>query len=141
MHVETKTARNKRAQGRRGLQPGDAGMRVPALDDRSVIAFAGMDVMTMTDWAALRDEVHQKLQDLKPSGDGYWERIKSDLEAKIAALEESIGLSAPTSENIRPALDARQRNKTTGSDEQKDSNREHLQLKKTPASSLPNLAA
>ena len=141
MHVETRTAKDNRAQRRPGLQPEYAGMRVPALDDRSVVALAGMDVMTMADWAALRDEVHQKLQDLKQSGDGYWKRIKSDIEARIAALEESIRLSNPRSGNIRSALGARQRNETARSDEQAGPNREHLQLKKAPASSVPNLAA
>jgi len=89
MHVEARTAKN-RTQDRTGLQPKDAGMRVTALNGRSAVTLGCADVMTIADWGALRLEIHQKLQELKQWGDGCWLQIEPDLEAKVAALEESI---------------------------------------------------
>jgi len=140
MHVQARTAKNG-TQDQPGLQLEYAGMRVAALNDRPEFALGGMDVMTTAYWAALRLEIHQKLQELKRSGDGYWERIKSDFETKIAALEASIRLSNPCSGIIRPALGVRQQNKTARSAKQTGPKREHSELKKVRTNTLPNLAA
>jgi hypothetical protein len=89
MSVEAKTAKHV-THDEPGFQPEHAGARVGALSTRVEVAVAGMGMRTIPDWAALRLEIHQKLRELKKSGDGCWQRAKSELELRIAALENSI---------------------------------------------------
>jgi len=123
------------------FKPNRAGTKAEALNDRSGLAFTGLGSMTTADWDVLKLEFHQKLQELKKSGDGCWQRIKSDLETKIAALEDSIKLSDSGSENMRHALGFRQRSITDRSAEQTQPSREHSELKEARTNRLPNLAA
>jgi hypothetical protein len=102
-------------------------------------ALADMEVMTIADWGALKFDLHQKLQELKQSGDGYWQGIESDLEAKIIALEKSIRSSNSCSGNILRG-GVRQPNKAVRSSEQTELGREHSGLKEAQANPLPNLA-
>ena len=75
-----------------GSTPKHVGTKLKALKTQVEDAISGLEFMTITDWTALRQEIHQRLQELKQS-DGCWPQAKSDLEARIAALEESIRLS------------------------------------------------
>jgi hypothetical protein len=57
------------------------------------VAMAGLQFGTAADWAALKQEIHQKLRELESAGDGCFQGVRSDLEMKIAALEESFRMS------------------------------------------------
>lgn len=72
-----------------GPPPKHVGTKPKALKNQVEVAMAGLEFMTIIDWAALRQEIRQRLQELMQS-DGCWSQAKSDLEARIAALEESI---------------------------------------------------
>jgi len=109
MNVEARTARIA-TQDKSAFKPNYVGTKVEALNNRSELALAGMEIMTISDWGALKLELHQIFQELKQSGDGFWQRVKPDLEAKVAALEESIRLSSPCSGNIRREPGGQQRN-------------------------------
>ncbi len=78
--------------------PKHVGTKLRALKNQVKIGVADLEVVTITDWTALRQEIHQKLQELTPSN-GCWQRAKSDFETKIAALEESIRLLTPSPVN------------------------------------------
>jgi hypothetical protein len=91
MNVEV-SATPHAIQDKPGSMPKHVGTKFKALKNQVEVAMTGMEFMTITDWTALRQEIHQKLQELKQS-DGCWRKAKSDLETKIAALEESIRLS------------------------------------------------
>jgi hypothetical protein len=110
MHVEARALKNATLDQSR-FQLKDGGMRVAALKDGSEVALAGLDMMMTADWAALRLEINQKLQELEQLGNGYWQRMKSDLERKITALEELISLSNPCSGNGGSGFGVRQWNK------------------------------
>jgi hypothetical protein len=140
MTVEARTARID-TQDEPAFKPNYVGTKVEALNNRSGLGLTGLRNMATADWDALKLELHQKIQELKQSGDGYWQRVKPDLETKVAALEESIRLSSPCSENIRRGLGSQQRNKPDRSSEQTELKREHSGLKKAQAKLLPNLAA
>jgi hypothetical protein len=116
------TAKNV-TQDEPGFQRQCEGMGVAAFNSRTEAVFAGMNSMRVPDWAALRLEIHQTLQQLKPSGDGYWRRINSDLETKVAALEDSIQSFNPFSGDIRQRLGLRQRRTSDRSAEQAGANR------------------
>jgi hypothetical protein len=109
MNVEAKTARMA-IQDKPAFNPNCVGTKVEALINRSELALAGMEIMKISDWDALKLELHQKIQELKQSGDGLWQRVKPDLEAKVAVLEASIGLPTPGSGNIRREPGGQQRN-------------------------------
>jgi len=110
MNVEARTARIA-TQDKPAFKPNCVGTKVvEVLINRSELALAGMEIMTISDWDALKLELHQLFQGLKQSGDGLWQRVKPDLEAKVAVLEESIGLSTPCSGNIRRDPGGQQRN-------------------------------
>ena len=85
-------------QDKPGPTPKHVGTTFKASRNRVEVAMAGMGFM-ITDWAALRHEIHQALQELKQS-DGCWRQAKSDLEARIAVLDESIKSSNRRSVNI-----------------------------------------
>jgi len=89
MSVGAKTAKHV-THDEPGFQPKHVGTGVGALNTRAEVAVAGMEMGTIPDWAALRPEIHQKLRELRKSGDGCWKRAKSELELRIAALENSI---------------------------------------------------
>ncbi len=121
MNVEARTARVA-IQDKPVFKPNHIGTKVKRLIDRSELAFAGMQIMTISDWDALKLELRQKFQELKQSGNGLWQRVKPDLEAKVAALEESIGLSTPCSGNIRRELGGQPKEQPDRSSEQRISN-------------------
>jgi len=66
-------------------------------------AFAGLNLLTAADWDGLKDEIHGKLQEWQ-LGTRNWQRIRSDFETRIAAMEKSIGLLQPGSERIQGNL-------------------------------------
>jgi len=91
MNVEV-SATPRTIRNKPGSTPKHVGTKFKALKNRVEVAMAGLEFMTVTDWSALRQEIHQGLQELKQT-DGFWPQAKSDLEAKIAALEELNKLS------------------------------------------------
>jgi len=112
MDVEARTAKVA-VQDRPAFKTNDLGTKIEALNYRSELALAGMQIMTASEWDALKFELHQKFQELEQSGDRFWQRVKSDLETKVAALEKSIRLPSPCSGNIRRELRGQQRNNPT----------------------------
>ena len=83
--------------------PKHVGTKLRALTNHVDIGVADLEITTISDWTALKQEIHQKLQELKPS-DGCWQRAKSDLETRITALEESIGLLTSSPVSIQAPL-------------------------------------
>jgi hypothetical protein len=92
-------AENCAMQDNAGFHPGRSGAKIATLKNAAEAAMARVEITTFVDWAALKREIHQKLQELKQS-DGCWRQAKSDLEARIAVLDESIKSSNPSSVNI-----------------------------------------
>jgi len=60
------------------------------LKARAGVAKANVEAKTIADLTAQKLEIHQKLQELKKTGEDHWERAKQDLEARIAAFEKSV---------------------------------------------------
>ena len=89
MSVEVETAKHV-THDKHGFEPEPAGARVGALNNRAEAAVTGMRMRTIIDWASLRLEIHQRLRELKKSGEDSWRQAKSELELRIAALENSI---------------------------------------------------
>jgi hypothetical protein len=112
MDVEAKTARVA-VQDRPAFKANDLGTKIEALNYRSELALAGMQIMTISDWDALKFELHQKFLELRHSGYRLWQTVKPELETKVAALEESIRLSSPCSGNFRRELRGQGRNNPT----------------------------
>jgi hypothetical protein len=98
MNVEAR-AENHAMQGNAGLHPKRSGAKIATLKNATETAMAGVEIMTIVDWAALRQEINQKLQELKQT-DGCWRQAKSDIEARIAVLEETIKSSNPSPVSI-----------------------------------------
>jgi hypothetical protein len=51
---------------------------------------ANAEIKAIADLTAKKVNLHQKLQDLKKSGDDTWEHAKKDLESHVASFENSI---------------------------------------------------
>ena len=100
MHAETRVARNRVHD-----QPDRqwAGMAASVFQNPCSVAFAGMDLMTAADWDAAKDEIHRRFEEWQ-SGARNWQGIRSELETRIAAMEKSIGLLKPGSQNIQSNL-------------------------------------
>ena len=64
--------------------------KLDTLKARAEVAKANLEIKAITDLTAQKLELHQKLQELKKTGEGHWEHAKADLEAKIVAFEKSV---------------------------------------------------
>jgi hypothetical protein len=71
MTVEARTARID-TQDEPAFKPNHVGTNVEALNNRSELALAGMEIMTISDWDALKLELHQKFETI-----GRWPLAKS----------------------------------------------------------------
>jgi len=64
--------------------------KLDTLKARAEVAKASLEIKALADLAANKLEIHQKLQELKKSGDEHWEHAKKDLESRIADFEKSL---------------------------------------------------
>ena len=64
--------------------------KLDTLKARAEVAKANAEIKAIADLAAKGLEIHQKLHELKKSGDDKWEHARKDLESRVAAFEESV---------------------------------------------------
>jgi phage shock protein A len=64
--------------------------KLDTLKARAEVAKANVEIRAIADLATQRLEIHEKLQELKKSGDDKWGQAKKDLEARVAAFERSV---------------------------------------------------
>jgi hypothetical protein len=64
--------------------------KLDTLKARAEVAKANAEIKAIADLATKRLGIHQKLQELKKSGDDKWEHARKDLESRVAAFEESV---------------------------------------------------
>ena len=83
MYLAARTPENA-THGKPRLKDTETG--IGHLNNESVAAFADTDILT----DAVRLEIHEQLQDLNQSTVGYWQRITSDFESRVAVLEKSF---------------------------------------------------
>jgi len=67
-----------------------AGAKLDTLKSRAEVAKANTEIKAIAGLASQKLEIHQKLQELKGTGDDKWERARKDLEARVAAFEKSV---------------------------------------------------
>lgn len=60
------------------------------LKARAEVAKASLEIKAIADLTTQKLEIHQKLQELKKSGDEHWEHAKKDIESRISAFEKSL---------------------------------------------------
>jgi len=89
MSVEVKAAKNA-IHDKLESQVKTAETKLDTLKARAEAAKANVEVKAITDLAAQKVEIHQKLQDLKKTGEDHWGHAKADLETRIAAFEKSV---------------------------------------------------
>ena len=89
MSIETKTVKQA-IHDKLESQVKAAEAKLETLKARAEVAKANVEIKAIADLAASKLEIHQKLQELKKSGDGHGDRVKAELEAKVAAFEKSV---------------------------------------------------
>lgn len=89
MSIETKTAKQA-IHDELESHIKNAEAKLDTLKARADVAKANLEIKAIADLTARKLELHQKLQELKTAGNGHGERIRADLEAKIAAFEKSV---------------------------------------------------
>jgi len=89
MSIEVSTAKHV-IHNKLESQIKTAGAKLDTLKARAEVAKANVEIKAIADLATQKLEIHQKLQELKKSSDDKWEHAKKDIEARIAAFEQSI---------------------------------------------------
>jgi len=90
MSIETTTAKHA-IHDKLESQVNTAVAKLDTLKARAEVAKANVEIKAIADLTAQKLELHQKLQELKNSGeDKWWEQVKKDLEARIASFEKSV---------------------------------------------------
>jgi multidrug efflux pump subunit AcrA (membrane-fusion protein) len=64
--------------------------KLDTLKSRAEVAKANIEIKAIAGLAAQKLEIHQKLQELKRTGNDNWEQAKKDLEAQVVAFEKSV---------------------------------------------------
>ena len=64
--------------------------KLSTLKARAETAKANVELKAITELLVKKQAILQKLHDLKKSDGGQWEQVKSDLEARISDLENSM---------------------------------------------------
>jgi len=89
MSVEVSTAKHV-VHDKLESQLNSAEAKLDTLKSRAEVAKANFEIKAIAALAAQKLEIHQKLQELKRTGDDKWEQAKRDLEARVAAFEKSV---------------------------------------------------
>lgn len=89
MSTEVKTAKNA-IHDKLESQLKTAEAKLDTLKARADVAKANVEIKAIAGLAAQKLEIHQKLQELKKSGEDHLEHAKVDVEARIAAFEKTI---------------------------------------------------
>jgi len=64
--------------------------KLNTLKARAETAKADVELKAITELLTRKQDILQKLHELKKSNGGQWERAKADLEARITELERSV---------------------------------------------------
>lgn len=89
MSIEVSTAKHV-VHDKLESQIKSAEAKLDTLKSRAEVAKANLEIKAIGALATQKLEIHEKLRELKTTGDANWEKAKKDLEVRVAAFEKSI---------------------------------------------------